>query len=57
MDALWQRIYALEYIVKDYIREQNQLSIILVQRVLELERRLREIQAIEEPGRPIPHGS
>jgi hypothetical protein len=56
MDVLWQRIYALEYFVKDYIREQNQLSIILVQRVLELEQRLREIQAMEEPGRP-PHGS
>ena len=50
MEALQRRIRELEEFIQTYIHEQNHLSIQLVMRILELERRL--IEPIREPGNP-----
>ena len=50
MEALQRRVRELEEFIRTYIHEQNHLSIQLVMRILELERRL--IEPIREPGNP-----
>ena len=50
MEEIQQRVYQLDRFIRTYILEQNLLSIQLVERILQLERQLRELQY--EPGQP-----